>query len=356
MTDLVPKPALAIRGLSHRFDRVTALESISLEIEDGEILALLGPSGCGKSTLLRLIAGLEPIQSGQISIGGKIVSAAPGRDLPPEKREVGFLFQDYALFPHLSAADNVAFGLGHLDASTRRKRVGEMMEQLDVAALAKAFPHTLSGGQQQRIALARALAPSPSMILLDEPLSSLDARLRHNLADTLLSVLREIGTTAVLVTHDPEEAMYVADRIGVMRDGRLEQFGDPNAIYARPENSFVADFLFDSNRLSGIVSADGTVDTGWGAVPANGLAPEDPVQVMIRYEGIGLGTNGAVSGKVLRSRVIGSVSLMVLEHAERPGEHLLARVPTATAAREGDCVAVTLDSAHVFVFPAINAT
>ena len=246
MTAAPPGPDLFVDALTHRFDRVTALEAISLEIGGGEILALLGPSGCGKSTLLRLIAGLETIQRGAIAIGGRTVSAAAsGLNLPPERRDVGFLFQDYALFPHLNAADNVAFGLQHLGDAERRKRVGEVLERVGVSALADAFPHTLSGGQQQRVALARALAPSPGMLLLDEPLSGLDARLRHGLADTLLAILRETGTTAVVVTHDPEEAMYVADRIGVMRDGRLMQFGAPAAVYDRPANPFVANFLSD---------------------------------------------------------------------------------------------------------------
>ena len=348
-------PGLSIDSLSHRFDRVTALEAISLEFGGGEILALLGPSGCGKSTLLRLVAGLEAIQHGTIAIGGRAVSAAPGLNLPPERRDVGFLFQDYALFPHLSAADNVAFGLQHLGDAERRKRVGEVLERVGVSALADAFPHTLSGGQQQRIALARALAPSPGMLLLDEPLSGLDARLRHGLADTLLAILRETGTTAVVVTHDPEEAMYVADRIGVLRDGRLMQFGAPAAVYDRPANPFVANFLSDSNRLNGIVGESGTIDTGWGPVDSGGLPAGAAAQILVRYEGIGFGGDGAVRARVLRSRPIGSGAVIVLEAADRPGETLYARAPAARAPREGDCVAVTLDPAHVFVFPSANA-
>ena len=355
MTSVSPGPGLSIDALSHRFDRVTALEDISLDIGGGEILALLGPSGCGKSTLLRLVAGLEAIQRGSIAIGGRPVSAAPGLNLPPERRDVGFLFQDYALFPHLSAADNVGFGLQHLAEAERRKRVGEVLERVGVSALAGAYPHTLSGGQQQRIALARALAPSPGMLLLDEPLSGLDARLRHGLADTLLAVLRETRTTAVVVTHDPEEAMYVADRIGVMRDGRLMQFGAPAAVYDHPENSFVANFLSDSNRLTGTVGISGVIDTGWGPVDAGDLPSGADAQILIRFEGIGFAGTGAVRARVLRSRPIGSGALVVLEAADRPGETLYARVPAGRAPREGDCVAVTLDPAHVFVFPSANA-
>lgn len=355
MTSASPGPDLAIDGLTHRFDRVTALEEVSLEIGGGQILALLGPSGCGKSTLLRLVAGLEAIQRGSIAIGGRPVSAAAGLNLPPERRDVGFLFQDYALFPHLCAADNVGFGLQRLGEAERRKRVGEVLERVGVSALADAYPHTLSGGQQQRIALARALAPSPGMLLLDEPLSGLDARLRQGLADTLLAVLRETRTTAVVVTHDPEEAMYVADRIGVMRDGRLMQFGAPAAVYDRPANPFVANFLSDSNRLTGTVGASGAIDTGWGPVDACGLPPGAAVQILMRYEGIGFAGDGAVRARVLRSRPIGSDALVALEAADRPGQTLYARAPAGRAPREGDCVAVTLDPAHVFVFPSANA-
>ncbi len=359
MTSAPPGPDLSIDGLTHRFDRVAALEDISLEIGGGQILALLGPSGCGKSTLLRLVAGLEAIQRGSIAIGGRKVGAAPGPDLPPEQRNVGFLFQDYALFPHLSAADNVGFGLQHLGAAERRNRVGEVLERVGVSGLAGAYPHTLSGGQQQRIALARALAPSPGMLLLDEPLSDLDARQRHGLADTLLAVLRETGTTAVVVTHDPEEAMYVADRIGVLRDGRLMQFGPPTAVYDRPASPFVAKFMSDSNRLTGIVGESGIIDTGWGTVDSGSLPPGRSAQVLIRYQGVGIGfdvaNSGAVRARVLRSRPIGGNTLVVLEAADRPGETLYARTPARHAPWEGDCVAVTLDPAHVFVFPSANA-
>ncbi|MYG53150.1 MAG: ABC transporter ATP-binding protein [Rhodospirillaceae bacterium] len=355
MTAAPPGPDLAIDALTHRFDRVTALEDVSLAIGAGQILALLGPSGCGKSTLLRLVAGLEAIQHGRIAIGGRTVGAAPGPDLPPEQRNVGFLFQDYALFPHLSAADNIGFGLQHLGAAERRNRVGEVLERVGVSALADAYPHTLSGGQQQRIALARALAPAPGMLLLDEPLSGLDARLRHGLADTLLAVLRETGTTAVVVTHDPEEAMYVADRIGVMRDGRLMQFGPPGAVYGRPESPFVANFLSDTNRLSGTVGGAGAIDTGWGPVDAGDLPAGAAVQILVRYEGVGFAGDGAVRARVLRSRPIGGDALIALETTGRPGETLYARAPAARAPHEGDCVAVTLDPAHVFVFPSANA-
>ena len=350
---------LRIDGLSHRFDRVQALDDVSLDLGEGEILALLGPSGCGKSTLLRLVAGLEPIQRGRIAIGGQAVGEAAVTDLPPEQRDVGFLFQDYALFPHLNVRDNVGFGIRQMPERDRTARVSEILDQVGVMALADAFPHTLSGGQQQRVALARALAPAPRMILLDEPLSGLDARLRHRLADTLLSVLREAGTTAVLVTHDPEEAMYIADRLGVMRDGRLEQIGGPAQVYAAPNSPFVANFLCDSNRLTGQVSSDGLVDTGWGHVQAGDFGPGTAVQVMIRYEGIsfggGPGADGGVAARVLRSRVIGGQSLVALTAETRPEETLFARVPAGKAPQEGDCVAVTLDPAHVFVFSATNA-
>ena len=294
--------------------------------------------------------------TGGIDIGGQTVSAPSGPDLPPEKRNVGFLFQDYALFPHLSAADNVAFGLRHLGDAERRKRAGEVLERVGVSALADAYPHTLSGGQQQRIALARALAPSPRMVLLDEPLSGPGCTpaapaCRHAARHPAGSR----NDSRAGNPHDPEEAMYVADRIGVMRDGRLVQLGAPNAVYARPASPFVANFLSDSNRLNGTVGSSGTIDTGWGLVGAGDLPPGAPAQVLVRYEGIGFADSGAARARILRSRMIGGAALVALEAADRPGETLFARAPAGRAPREGDCVAVTLDPAHVFVFPSANA-
>ncbi|MEX0871467.1 MAG: ABC transporter ATP-binding protein, partial [Aquisalimonadaceae bacterium] len=204
------EPILRMEGISHRFASVTAVDAIDLDVHPHEVVCLLGPSGCGKTTLLRIAAGLEPLQQGQVSIGGKPVATPATRGIPPEQRNVGLVFQDSALFPHLTVLENVAFGLHRLHASQRRGIAMGLLEQLNMHAFGDSYPHMLSGGQQQRVALARALAPEPRLMLLDEPFSSLDARLRDQIRDDTLHVLKRSGTGTLLVTHDPEEAMFMA--------------------------------------------------------------------------------------------------------------------------------------------------
>ena len=214
----------------------------------GEILCLLGPSGDGKTTLLRLVAGLEPLQAGRIELGGVVVGE-PGREVPPEQRHVGFVFQDYALFPHLTVAENVAFGLTASPRGERSWAVTEALARVGLETYANAYPHMLSGGQQQRVALARALAPRPQVVLLDEAFASLDARLREQVRDDTLHVLQTAGIPAMIVTHDAEEAMFLADRIALMRGGRVVQLGRPEELYLAPADPFVATFLGEVNRL-----------------------------------------------------------------------------------------------------------
>ncbi|MEN2470207.1 ABC transporter ATP-binding protein [Burkholderia sp. GS2Y] len=222
--------------------RRTVVDGLSLALPRGDIGCLLGASGCGKTTVLRAIAGFEPVRMGRIVLDGAPV-AAPSLDVPPERRRIGMMFQDYALFPHLSAADNVAFGLRRMPKTERRMRVADMLELVGLADSGGAYPHELSGGQQQRVALARALAPSPELLLLDEPFSNLDVDTRERLAFELRDILKRTGHTAILVTHNQAEAFAIADRVGVMKDGQLAQWDTPYALHHHPASPFVADFV-----------------------------------------------------------------------------------------------------------------
>ncbi|MBV5261214.1 ABC transporter ATP-binding protein [Synechococcus moorigangaii CMS01] len=247
-------PILRVENLFKRFNAqdLPAVNDIQLQLGQGEILGLLGPSGCGKTTLLRLIAGFEQPSAGKIILNGVPVST-PDHCLPPERRNTGMVFQDYALFPHLTIAENIAFGLRHRDQkfsrSEIRQRVQEILSLVGLAGLEKRYPHELSGGQQQRIALARALAPRPALILLDEPLSNLDVQVRHHLRQEIRQIIKAAGISAVFVTHDQEEALAISDRIAVMRQGNLEQLGTPEEIYTRPASRFVAEFVTHANFL-----------------------------------------------------------------------------------------------------------
>jgi iron(III) transport system ATP-binding protein len=269
---------LLARALTKRFGPVTAVDALDLDVRDGEILALLGPSGCGKTTALRLIAGLERPDGGTVEIGGRRV-AGDGAWVPPERRRVGLVFQDWALFPHLDVRANVAFGLPRGATA----RVEELLEMVHLTGLERRMPHELSGGQQQRVAVARALAPSPDVLLLDEPFSNLDAQLRAEVRAEVSDVLRATGTTAVLVTHDQDEALSFADRVAVMLDGRVRQTGTPYDVYATPADGRVARLLGDANLLP--ASARGGVVTyALGEIEA-GVA-DGPCEVLVRPEAL----------------------------------------------------------------------
>jgi iron(III) transport system ATP-binding protein len=271
--------AVTLSGLAKSFGDVRAVDGASLEVASGEMVALLGPSGCGKTTLLRLIAGFERPDAGTISVGGVTV-AGQATFVAPEKRRIGMVFQDYALFPHLSVSQNVEFGLPR-DAPA--ERVQMLLALVDLCGLGDRYPHALSGGQQQRVALARALAPSPDVILLDEPWSNVDPQLREALRHEVAAVLRPLGITGILVTHDREEAFSVADRIALVRDGAIVQVGTPEELYYKPVSRWAAEFVGAGNVLAGQV-VDGEVETALGRFPANGAARATAVEVMIRPE------------------------------------------------------------------------
>ena len=346
---------LVFENVSHAYDGVPALESIDLTAAEDEILCLLGPSGCGKTTMLRLAAGLEELQGGRILIDGEVV-AGPGSHTPPELRGVSMLFQDYALFPHMTVLDNVAFGLAA--ANGRRQAALDALAQVGLTAMADRYPHCLSGGEQQRVALARALAPKPRVLLLDEPFSGLDARLRDQVRDETLHLLKGAGTLTVMVTHDPEEAMFLADRIAVMQDGRIVQTGRPADLYCRPATAFVATFFSECNRLRSVVE-DGAVPTPFGPLAAGGMAEGAAVDVLIRPEALCFGdppagTVAATDGRVITARLLGRSSLVHLCLGDYRDSHLHfhSRVPGQVLPAEDARMPLWLDSSQVFVFPA----
>lgn len=358
LTDVAaPAPALSLREVHHTFATNQVVKGIDLNIAPGEVVCLLGPSGCGKTTLLRIAAGLEVLQDGAVSLDGNPIAAPGKRHVPPEKRNVGLAFQDSALFPHLSVLENVTFGLKHLPSRERRARAVELLTQLGMANYIETYPHMLSGGQQQRVALARALAPTPKLMLLDEPFSSLDARLRDRIRDDTLHVLKKLGSATLLVTHDPEEAMFMADRIALMRDGRIIQTGTPRELYCAPIDPFVVTFFGEVNELSGTVH-DGKVQTPVGAVDASWLEEGSEAQIMIRPEALrikerDLPAEAHSHSHVVMAKLLGRTSLIHLcAHGEDGQEaHLHARVPGVFLPQEGQPIDIDLDHSQVFVFP-----
>ena len=355
--DAAARKLLEVRGLCHHYDGQSAVSDVSFDIEPGEVVCLLGPSGCGKTTLLRIVAGLEAVQQGELYFNGELLAATNRAHVPPERRSVGLAFQESALFPHLSVLDNVTFGLQQMGARQRNERARELLEQLGMAHYAESFPHTLSGGQQQRIALARALAPSPQLMLLDEPFSSLDARLRDRIRDDTLHVLKKVGAGALLVTHDPEEAMFMADRIVLMREGRVVQVGTPQQLYCEPTDPFVVTFFGEVNCLEGVVS-NGYVHTSVGPV-ATDQPDGSRVQVLVRPEGLRVVEIASPQphehhSHVLMARLLGRTSLLHLcaHGTEGQEAHLHARMPGVFLPEEGQPVQVSLDPSQVFVFPA----
>jgi putative spermidine/putrescine transport system ATP-binding protein len=275
--------SVEFRGLRRTFGRTVALDGLDLVIQPGEFIALLGPSGCGKTTALRCVAGFERPDSGAVLVDGKDVT-----NVPANKRDAGMVFQSYSLFPNLNARDNVAFGLRvrKVPGETRRKKAGELLELVGLPAHADRYPHQLSGGQQQRVALARALALEPSVLLLDEPLSALDAKVRVTLREEIRRLQLDLGITTIFVTHDQEEALSVADRVAVLRAGRLEQVGAPAEVYDRPATPFVAEFVGTMNHLAGQISGDHVKVLGQ-LLPVDGPIPAGPaVDVLVRPEAV----------------------------------------------------------------------
>jgi iron(III) transport system ATP-binding protein len=301
------KIAIQSQGLSKKFENVQAVAGVNLSLRQGGFLALLGPSGCGKTTTLRMLAGFEPPDAGQVEIGGQVVNR-PGLHVPPERRSIGMVFQEYALFPHLNVADNIAFGLGK--DFDKPSRVQEVLALVGLPEVARRMPHELSGGQQQRVALARALAPNPTLILLDEPFSNLDAGLRVQVRAEVRRILRQAQATVIFVTHDQEEALSLADEVAVMIAGRIVQTDTPHKLYRRPINRQVASFLGDTNFVPG-QAQDQYVVCELGRLPI--ISPySGAVEVMLRPEDISLTLNQTGAATVLDRQYFGHDQLVHL--------------------------------------------
>ena len=358
---------LKLEGVSVRYTRGAtaraAVEAASLGLRQGQIGVLIGPSGCGKTSLLRAVAGLERVDAGRISMGGTVLSDASARiHLAPEARRIGMVFQDYALFPHLSVAENVAFGVQHLARPEREQRVQQMLDLVGLGHAARRAPHQLSGGQQQRIALARALAPQPQLLLLDEPFSSLDVDLRERLAQEIRVILQDSGTTALFVTHDQFEAFALGDVIGVMQRGHLEQWDDAYNLYHRPVSRFVAQFIghgvFTPARLEqrgqGVV-----VHTPLGDLadvqecPVPSAFPGGECDVLLRADDIVHDDASPVKARIERKAFRGSEFLYTLRLAS--GEQVMAHVPSHHDHHIGEWIGIRPEVDHVVTFPRTGA-
>ena len=340
---------LALESVTLRYGAILALNDVSLAAESGEILCLLGPSGSGKSTLLRLVAGVERPNSGRIHLDGAEV-AGPRAFLEPERRRVGMVFQDYALFPHITIAANVGFGLKGLRRAEARSTAGSMLERVGLSRYADSYPHMLSGGERQRVALARALAPKPRVLLMDEPFSSLDGSLRDQVRRDTLALLRELGTTTLLVTHDPDEAMRAADRIALLHNGCLVQCARPRDLYARPTSTFAARTFGDINELK-VNCRGGRIETPLGRFQAAGIPDGTPASLCIRPQHLRITRNGAgIPARVITTSFLGEVDNVVLSVAglEWP---LTMRVFGRSRLEPGDSVHLDVDPDDVLVIP-----
>lgn len=302
---------LVFDDIRHSYGGKHTIRGVSLTAEPGEVLCLLGPSGSGKTTLLRIAAGIEAQTSGRLLVNEREV-AGPSSYVPPEKRGIGLMFQDFALFPHMTIMDNVRFGLTALPAGEAASEAMVALERVGLAGYADKYPHVLSGGEQQRVALARALAPRPGVLLMDEPFSGLDSRLKDTIRADTLAILRETRATAIVVTHDAEEAMRMADRIALLRDGLLVQVGTAEDLYRRPRDLFAAAFFSEINEFGGIARG-GSVDTPMGPAPAPGFADGAEVSVAVRLSGVNVSKDGGnIPARIVSRRFLGVVELLSL--------------------------------------------
>ena len=340
---------MKLHQVSVNYGSFTAVREVSLTLEQGQIGCLLGPSGCGKTTLLRAIAGFEPVTTGEISLRGNVISSAR-HNLPPEQRKVGMVFQDFALFPHLNIERNIGFGLAASSRAERARRVAELLDLVNLASSAKSYPHELSGGQQQRVAVARALAPRPEILLLDEPFSSLDSELREQLASEVRGLLKHNNVTAILVTHDQHEAFAMADHISLLQDGRIAQSDTPYNLYHNPSNEFVAEFIGQGSIITVKVSESGEMDNGLGRLDKAHphWAAGDTLKLLIRPDDIEYAQHSATQLIVTAKAFRGAQYLYELQLPD--GQRVPCLTPSHIDVTVGSPLPVKFDLRHVVVF------
>lgn len=338
---------LRLENISRRFGGIQALDTVSLGIGKGQILCLVGQSGCGKSSLLRVISGVDRPDSGRIWLDG-IEIASPSVHVEPEARNIGFMFQDYALFPHLDVTGNILFGLRHLPREEARRRCAEIIERLGLGALAGRFMHMLSGGEQQRVALARALAPQPRLLLMDEPFSNLDRRLHAEIRDSTIALLRDFNTTAVLVTHDPAEALSAGDRIALMHRGRIVQSGTGSELYDQPRSAYAAEFFCTFNKLEGHCRG-GYLETALGSFAAGDLADGARATAYIRPQSLRISGDGRIAGQVVHRSLMGEIEQLTVA-IERLATPLILRSTERSGLRPGHPVRLDVRPESVLVF------
>lgn len=340
---------LGFENISHAYpDGAETLHDVSITVQPGEVLCLLGPSGSGKTTLLRIAAGIEAQSSGRVLLNDREI-AGPSTFLPPEKRSIGLVFQDFALFPHLTILENVCFGLTALTSAEAEREAMIALSRVGLTEYASAYPHVLSGGEQQRVALARALAPRPAVLLMDEPFSGLDSRLKDSVRAETLAILRQSRATSVIVTHDAEEAMRLGDRIGLLQNGRLVQVGTGYELYHKPNSLFVAGFFSEMNTIETVVR-DGKASTPLGDFDADGISDGSPVTVAIRLSGIEADQTGrGIKARMLSKRFLGVVEMVELAVAGTE-KSFWARFRCGSFEPDSDNIALSIRNSDVLVF------
>lgn len=327
------------------------LNGISFELTEGDLACLVGPSGCGKTTILRAISGFHPIEGGEIRLDGLTLSTA-GSSISPEKREIGMVFQDHALFPHMTIAENVGFGISRSMSKAQKKdRVDEMLSLVGLDSLASAFPHEISGGQSQRTALARAIAPRPKLLLMDEPFSNLDSSLRESLGQEIHGLLKEAEMTSIMVTHDQFDAFALADKIGVVNSGTIQQWGSAFDLYHAPNNRFVADFIGEGGFIPGQVSSENSVSTEIGNIKGKIVNPVntgDNVALLIRPDDVVYDPNGAFSGTIMRKAFRGAHTLYKINVGN--SHSLLSLIPSHDDFEVGETITLNINADHLVCF------
>ena len=345
------QPFLQLDNVSAAYDKKTTIGNISFSIEEGQLTCLLGPSGCGKTTILRTISGFQAVTTGTITLDGKQLSSTQ-KSVLPERRNVGMVFQDHALFPHLTIAQNIGFGLQKLSRSDREKKVTKMLSLISMPEYHDRYPHELSGGQSQRVALVRAIAPEPKLLLMDEPFSNLDTDLRESLGYEIRNLLKEFGITSIMVTHDQNDAFALGDKIGVMSKGELLQWDSSFNLYHAPHSRFVANFIGDGVLIKGRVTHENTVDTSFGEIsgqPVNKLVPNQQVDLLIRPDDVIKDTKSKVRGKIIRKAFKGAQTLYTLQ--ANNDDQLMSLLPSHDNYEIGETIGLNIKPDHLVCFP-----